>query len=359
MSYYAIGLNRFNMYAMGGFYGFNSPAYYNPFGGCCASYSPFMAYGFNQIFNPFNMFNTSMELMGYDTRINPTYSSFQAYSPYSFQMMPAVNIPSGDSLFSTSYYQAPQQTPTFGDFSTYSTLGNDVNLVGMLNDYTQPKISESERTEKKEEKPKSSFGAYTIPKDKKSRQAYSLYALTSHPTYTKLEGTQLNNEFLEKTKQVAKNLNCDFEDLLAVMNSECSLKPNEWNDNKTAVGLIQFTDLALADLKRVYGINLTKNDIAKMPALEQLDLVEKYLKITTKKFNGKKLSAADLYASVYLPARAKKELLATKGERKSNGKLLNYYESNKGLDFNGDDKITKTDLAKHLAKKRVSLETFA
>lgn len=169
---------------------------------------------------------------------------------------------------------------------------------------------------------------------------------------------KLDINFLNRVKQIAQKLNCDYKDLLALMNSESGLKPNAWNGT-TAVGLIQFTDLSIADLNNKYGLNLTKEKIAQMSAIEQLDLVEKYLTIA-KSYSfspNARLSAGDLYAITFLPGRANREVLCTKGEKNTNGQLLNYYESNP-LDVDGDNKITKSDLEKHLAKKHVNESIF-
>lgn len=169
---------------------------------------------------------------------------------------------------------------------------------------------------------------------------------------------KLDINFLNRVKQIAQKLNCDYKDLLALMNSESGLNPNAWNGT-TAVGLIQFTDLSIADLNNKYGLNLTKEKIAQMSAIEQLDLVEKYLTIA-KSYSfspNARLSAGDLYAITFLPGRANREVLCTKGEKNANGQLLNYYESNP-LDVDGDNKITKSDLEKHLAKKHVNESIF-
>ena len=53
-------------------------------------------------------------------------------------------------------------------------------------------------------------------------------------------------------------------------------------------------------------------------------------------------SAGRLYAYVFLPARANREVLTQAGE--------NYYESNKGLDIDRDGIITIADLDARLAK---------
>lgn len=179
--------------------------------------------------------------------------------------------------------------------------------------------------------------------------------------YTKLSANHLDAKFLAKVKDIAKNINCDYEDLLAVMNSESGINPGKWNRSHTAVGLIQFTDSATAELKRVYDINITKEEIAKLSAIEQLDLAEKFY-LASKAYHFKKsdkLSAADLYALTYLPSRSRSDVLCRKGERNKNGQLLRYYESNKAFDKNNDGVITKSELNAHLALKKVNLSTFA
>ena len=171
---------------------------------------------------------------------------------------------------------------------------------------------------------------------------------------------KLDKNFLKRVKQVAKNLNCNYKDLLAVMNSESGISTTAWNGT-TAVGLIQFTNASIDELNKKCGLNLTKEKIATMSPIEQLDLAEKYLKIAKSyRFSSDaKLSAEDLYAITFLPGRADREVLCTEGERGSNGRLLNYYEGNRGLDKNGDRKITKSELAQHLAGKHVDESVFA
>lgn len=162
---------------------------------------------------------------------------------------------------------------------------------------------------------------------------------------------KLDANFLNKVKEVAKNLNCDYKDLLALMNSESSLNAQAWNGT-TAVGLIQFTDKSIEELNRVHGLNLSKEKIAKMSPIEQLDLAEKYLMIA-KSYNfapNARLSAGDLYAITFLPGRANQEVLCRQGE--------NYYKQNKGLDLNNDGVISKQDLEKRLAKKHINESIF-
>lgn len=164
---------------------------------------------------------------------------------------------------------------------------------------------------------------------------------------TKVDG--LSSEFLSKTKLIAMRLNCSYDDLLAVMNSESGLNPSAQNPNGGAVGLIQFTSIAIKELNRVYGLNLTQYSIKNMSAIEQLDLVEKYFIMTKNRVysSDKRLSGADLYALCFLPGRASRETLTQRGE--------NYYNQNRGLDLDGDGKITKSDLTRRVESKRVSL----
>ena len=175
-------------------------------------------------------------------------------------------------------------------------------------------------------------------------------------TSTPASAKTLGKPFLDKLKQVAKNINCDYKDLLAVMNSESGLDPKCKNGN-VAVGLIQFTKIAIDDVNRKHGLNLTKEKILNMSALEQLDLAEKVLKLS-KGYAGfsadYKLSAAELYAITFLPGRANREVLCSKSEKGNS-----YYAQNSGLDINGDNKITKSELTQRVNSKRVNESAFA
>ena len=136
------------------------------------------------------------------------------------------------------------------------------------------------------------------------------------------------------------------------MNSESGIKTDNWNGS-TAVGLIQFTDASVAELNNKYGLNLTKEKIARMSPMEQLDLVEKYLTIA-KSYNfapNERLSAGDLYAITFLPGRAGQDILCRRGEK--------FYSQNKGLDLNNDGVISKQDLENKLAKKHINESIFA
>ena len=171
----------------------------------------------------------------------------------------------------------------------------------------------------------------------------------------------ISHEFHTKLMKLADELNCNYEDLITVMNFESGLNPNEGAGSKyKPVGLIQFTSGTIKALNKKYSLNLTKDEVAKMSAEEQIDLVEKYLKMCKSSAprirNKKKLDAADLYSLIILPGRAGKDILCQKGETNSEGKLLRYYESNKGIDVSNDGIITRADVLAKLDDFRVNVK---
>lgn len=50
------------------------------------------------------------------------------------------------------------------------------------------------------------------------------------------------------------------------MAQESGIKPDVWNGT-TAVGLIQFTGIALKAINQEFGTNYTKDDVSKMSAV--------------------------------------------------------------------------------------------
>ncbi len=158
----------------------------------------------------------------------------------------------------------------------------------------------------------------------------------------------LEDAFYEKVIKISKDIKCSPEDLMALMSSESAgtFNPAEWNHaGNRAVGLIQFTDIAAK------SINTTLEELEKMSALEQLDYVKKYLiyaKTKVAKFDkSHELSAGDLYAITYLPAYAKKNILASKKNDPNE-----FYAKNRILDIDNDGKITKEDLSQQIIKHR-------
>lgn len=161
---------------------------------------------------------------------------------------------------------------------------------------------------------------------------------TANPSYGKSPRVKLDKGFLDKTKEISQRIGCDYKDLLAVMNSESGLRSDAKNPKGSATGLIQFMP-ATAKM-----LGTTTDELRRMSPTQQLDYVEKFFQQVKKTygFEGKKLSGADLYALVFMPARANREVLTSASDGKS-------YSMNKGLDKDGDGRITKADLQRRVA----------
>jgi hypothetical protein len=163
------------------------------------------------------------------------------------------------------------------------------------------------------------------------------------------KGTEYGPQFLARVKEIANNIKCDYKDLLAIMNSESGVDAKTVGYNG-ASGLICF-------MPQYFDVNR----IRKMSPMEQLDLVEETIRKSKKAAgfaDNAKLSKGDLYALVFLPARAGKDVLCRKGETGKNGRLLRYYEANAALDYNRDGVITKDEMASRIDRKYVSDYTF-
>lgn len=149
----------------------------------------------------------------------------------------------------------------------------------------------------------------------------------------------LSDAFYNKVIQIAKNVNCSPNDLMALMYSESRLNTTAVNKKTKATGLIQF----MPDTAK--GLGTSQEALKTMSAEEQLKYVEKYL-LNAKKskgFGNSYIDAGTLYALTYVPKMAKNEVIATKSND-TNG----WYSQNKGLDTNKDGKITKSELGERL-----------
>lgn len=153
---------------------------------------------------------------------------------------------------------------------------------------------------------------------------------------------KLGTGFAAKVEEVAKNLNCNPNDLLAMMYSESGINPNIRGFNGAA-GLIQF----MPSILPAYGYAAVQ--VASMSGVQQLDLVQQVLS-KSKEMSGysasDKIDAGTLYAICFLPASAKNDVLCS-----STGNLSWAYNANSPLDIDGDGSITKSDMAARLSKK--------
>lgn len=158
----------------------------------------------------------------------------------------------------------------------------------------------------------------------------------------------LDQKFLNKVKEIANRIGCDYKDLLGVMHSESGLNSKAVNKQGGATGLIQFMPATAKSL------GTTTTALYNMSAYDQLDYVEKYLtraKNSSALKNKSKLSAGDLYTLIFMPAKAGQETIATSGTK--------YYSWNSGLDANKDGKITNTELGNRVISHHVNESIFA
>ena len=297
-----IGFNNFYMNNFMPVFGMN------PFmGGCYNSFNPMFQFGMmNSLFGMPQMFSF------------PSFS-MPMFSPFS---MSNSMMPMGGNIFSmaTPAMAVSAMNPMAG----LSTMFNGINL---LNQYT------------------SNFGSLL------TKKAENADADTDNSPIK--DTGKLDKHFLKKTKKIAKKLNCDYQDLLALMNSESGLNPKATCGSY--VGLIQFGDAAITELRTKCGCKgLTKEKILNMSRIEQLDLVEKLLMYNKKwKFApNAKLSAGDLYAMILAPGRADREVLYSRGES-------GYNKTNAKMDYNNDGKITKSEMSRRIREKSVNESIFA
>jgi hypothetical protein len=163
-----------------------------------------------------------------------------------------------------------------------------------------------------------------------------------------LKGAALieNQQFRERLKQVAANIGCMPEDLIAIFHFE-SAGINPQAQNKIgATGLLQWIPKTA---KSMY--NLEVNQIKAMSGLKQLDLVELYFK------KGRNKNIDDLYLSVFYPyAKNKPDDYIVGSERgMQNAQLIAKHNPFNGKDETGKAKlVTKADVLRKIRNFRAS-----
>ncbi len=147
-------------------------------------------------------------------------------------------------------------------------------------------------------------------------------------------------DFNKKLDKIAKDLGVKSNDLLAVMKQESGVNPKAQNKTSGATGLIQFMPKTAASL------GTSTSDLLQMDAVQQLDYVYKYFKMTGVG-DG---SLGDLYMAVFMPkyvGRSDDTVLGQQGASGFSGKV---YDQNKGLDRNKDGTITVADVKQSVAR---------
>jgi hypothetical protein len=141
-------------------------------------------------------------------------------------------------------------------------------------------------------------------------------------------------DFQQKLQKVATALGTTPNALLAVIKHESGGKPYAVNPRSGATGLIQF----MPDTARRLGT--TTEDLKQMDAVQQLDFVYKYYKMTGVG-DG---TAGDLYVATFMPKYVGYPPSTVLGQMGAAGFAGKVYDQNKPLDRNGDGKITIADI---------------
>ncbi len=143
--------------------------------------------------------------------------------------------------------------------------------------------------------------------------------------------------FWIELQAIAKRLKAEPAWLLNVMASESSFNPTARNGlpGQTASGLLQFIE------STARNIGTTTEAIRRMSPVEQLRLVEKYLS----PFRGRLNSLADVYLAVFRGFIIEGGEATVIAPLDNSNKERRIYSLNRWLDFNGDGKITKGELA--------------
>ena len=148
----------------------------------------------------------------------------------------------------------------------------------------------------------------------------------------------VSQDFMDKAAGVAKSLDIDPDDLMAVMAFESYFNPAQKNmAGGSATGLVQFMPDTADDL------HTTTSELAKMSGVEQLDYVFGYFY----PYKGRLITLSDIYMRVLAPSNI------GKGENDAvYSKVTRKYEANKGLDANGDGIITKKEATQAVIDER-------
>lgn len=102
---------------------------------------------------------------------------------------------------------------------------------------------------------------------------------------------------------IARRLGISLTHLMTVMyyETERTFDPSKYSESRQAVGLIQFTQIAVDEMNTKYKPHVTLDKLAAMSPREQLTHVEKYLRIQQEKYNRDLSKLEDLYLSILHP----------------------------------------------------------
>lgn len=147
-------------------------------------------------------------------------------------------------------------------------------------------------------------------------------------------------DFKKKVEKISTLLGIPSNNLMAIMKQESGVDPQARNKMSGATGLIQFMP------KTAITLGTTTDELYNMDAVQQLDYVYKYFKMTGVG-DG---SLGELYTAVFMPKYVgypKDTVLGQKGAAGFSGKV---YAQNAGLDRNRDGVITKADIENSVSR---------
>jgi hypothetical protein len=164
-------------------------------------------------------------------------------------------------------------------------------------------------------------------------------------------GARVAAEFCNRVRQMGSTLGCEPEHLMAAMAFETgeTFSPAIRNGaGSGAVGLIQFMP------RTAESLGTSTEALAKMSALEQLEFVERYLT----PYRGRLSTLEDVYMAILMPSAVglpPEHVLFHRDSQDANERRRAWhrraYEQNRGLDRNGDGKITKIEASSVVAAK--------
>ncbi|VTM10860.1 Uncharacterised protein [Raoultella terrigena] len=124
---------------------------------------------------------------------------------------------------------------------------------------------------------------------------------------------------------------------------------------QSAVGLIQFTGPAVTQINKTHGLSVSKQALALMDELEQLDYVKLYF-TSNKKIFDKIKSCDDVYLYIFCPIGVgQNDDFALYSRQRDESEHVNYYQANSSLDStecgnngNNDGVIQRSELLSRL-----------
>lgn len=151
-------------------------------------------------------------------------------------------------------------------------------------------------------------------------------------------GKRVSALFKSKVAEIAADLGCDPNHLMAAMAFETGERftANVKNPVSGATGLIQFMPSTAEDL------DTTVADLAAMSAEDQLEYVHKYFR----PYKGRMNKLSDVYMAILWPKAIGQPEDAVLFAQPSK-----QYDQNKGLDADGDGRVTKSEAAARVLQK--------